>query len=80
MLMTEYDEELVRKYDRMDGIEEGKEIGQKVGMEIGLKVLVQSLKKRCNDFGSLYAEVTSYDEYANVTKDEVLKYYNLNKK
>ena len=33
MLMTEYDEELIRKYDR----KEGEEIGRKQGEEIGMK-------------------------------------------
>ena len=38
MLMTEYDEELVRKYDRMDGIEEGKEIGEDLFADLVLKL------------------------------------------
>ena len=48
------------------------------GIEKGLKVLVLSLKNYVSDFDSLYAAVTKNEEYRNVSRDEVMKYYKQN--
>lgn len=45
------------------------------GIEKGLKALVLSLKNYVSDFDSLYAAVTKNEEYRNVSRDEVMKYY-----
>ncbi len=45
------------------------------GIEKGLKALVQSLKDYVEDFDSLYAAVIRNEEYSNVTKEQVMKYY-----
>ncbi len=45
------------------------------GIEKGLKALVQSLKGYINDFDSLYDAVIMNEDYSNVTKEQVMKYY-----
>ncbi|MBE5831484.1 MAG: hypothetical protein E7306_07070 [Butyrivibrio sp.] len=49
--------------------------GIEKGIEKGLKALVLSLKNYVSDFDSLYAAVTKNEEYRNVSRDEVMKYY-----
>ncbi len=46
-----------------------------IGLDQGLKALVSSLKKYIKDFDSLYKEVISNEEYSQMTKEEVKKYY-----
>ena len=41
----------------------------------GLKALVQSLKEYIKDFDSLYNAVIRNEEYKNVSREEVMKYY-----
>jgi len=45
------------------------------GLDIGLKALVDTLKKYCKDFKSLYKEVISNEAYANFTEEQVKKFY-----
>ena len=51
------------------------ERGMEKGLEKGLEALVNSLKKYCSDFYTLYQNIVENEEYANVTEDEVKKYY-----
>ena len=51
------------------------ERGMEKGLEKGLKALVGSLKKYCSDFYTLYQSVIENEEYADVTEDDVKKYY-----
>ena len=46
-----------------------------IGLDQGLKALVSSLKKYIKDFDALYKEVISNEEYSQMTKEEVKKYY-----
>jgi len=46
------------------------------GLDKGLKALVDTLKKYCKDFQSLYKEVVSNEAYANVTEEQVRSLYN----
>ena len=48
------------------------------GLDQGLKALVTSLKKYITDFETLYKEVISNEEYAEVKEDDVRKYYQAN--
>ena len=48
------------------------------GLDQGLKALVTSLKKYIDDFDTLYKEVISNEEYAEVKEDDVRKYYQAN--
>ncbi len=57
------------------GIEQGIERGIERGIEKGLKALVQSLKEYIKDFDSLYMAVTRNEDYKDVSKEEVMKYY-----
>jgi hypothetical protein len=45
------------------------------GIEKGLKVLVRSLKDYIKDFDSLYKAVTKNEDYKDVSREEVMKYY-----
>lgn len=47
----------------------------KKGMEKGLRALVNSLKTYIKDFDSLYEAIIKNEDYANVIKDQVRKYY-----
>ena len=49
--------------------------GMEKGMEKGLKVLVISLKEYISEFDALYSAVKKNEEYAGVSREEVLKYY-----
>lgn len=49
--------------------------GIEKGIEKGLKALVQSLKEYIHDFETLYKAVIKNEEYRNVSREEVMKYY-----
>ena len=49
---------------------------KKQGIEQGLKALVRSLKEYIHDFETLYKAVVKNEEYKDVSRDEVMKYYN----
>ena len=49
--------------------------GLEQGREEGVRALVNSLKEYIKDFDSLYNAVIRNEEYKNVTRDEVMKYY-----
>jgi hypothetical protein len=51
------------------------EEGQKAGVQTGLAALVNSLKKLLPDFASVYQAVVENESYANVTEEEVRKFY-----
>ena len=53
----------------------GIEKGEERGIEKGLKALVNSLKEYIKDFEDLYAAVIRNEEYKDVTRDAVRKYY-----
>ena len=45
------------------------------GIEKGLKALVQSLKEYIKDFDTLYKAVVKNEDYKNVSREEVMKYF-----
>ncbi len=45
------------------------------GIEKGLRALVNSLKVYIKDFDSLYEAIIKNEDYANVSKEQVRKYY-----
>ncbi len=45
------------------------------GIEKGLKALVNSLKVYIKDFNKLYEAIIQNEDYANVSKEQVRKYY-----
>ena len=49
--------------------------GIEIGIQQGLKALVASLHDFIPEFDALYATVIKNEEYANVSRDEVMKYY-----
>jgi hypothetical protein len=49
--------------------------GIEKGIEKGLKALVRSLKDYIKDFDSLYKAVTKNEDYKDVSREEVMKYY-----
>ena len=49
--------------------------GRAEGRAEGLASLVDSLKKFCPDFDTLYQNVVENKTYADVTEDDVKKYY-----
>ncbi len=61
---------------REEGREQGREEGREQGREEGIRALVNSLKEYVKDFDSLYNAIIRNEEYKNVTRDEVMKYYN----
>ena len=58
---------MIRNLGREEGIKEGK--------NEGLKALVKSLKAFIKDFNQLYAAVIENEEYADMTEEQVKKYY-----
>ena len=62
---------MIRHLGREEGIKEG----IKEGKNEGLKALVKSLKAFIKDFNQLYAVVIENEEYADLTEDQVKKYY-----
>ena len=62
---------MIRHLGREEGIKEG----IKEGKTEGLKALVKSLKAYIKDFKQLYAAVVENVEYADMTEDQVRKYY-----
>ncbi len=66
---------MIRHLGREEGIKEGREEGIKEGKTEGLKALVKSLKAYIKDFKQLYAAVVENVEYADMTEDQVRKYY-----
>ena len=75
MLLTEFD---AKKHDRHtynDGKEDGLAEGKAEGLDEGLKAAVQMLKPFCKSFEELYQTVKSNPTYANVSEEEVRKYY-----
>ena len=57
------------------GLTKGLTIGLEEGLEKGLRALVKSLKAYIKDFDSLYDAVIENEDYANVSKEQVRKYY-----
>ncbi len=57
------------------GIEKGIEQGIEQGIEKGLRALVQSLKEYIHDFEPLYKAVIKNEDYRNVSREQVMKYY-----
>lgn len=49
--------------------------GIEKGIEKGLRALVNSLKAYIKDFDSLYEAIIKNEDYANVSKEQVRKYY-----
>ena len=49
--------------------------GIRKGIEKGLRALVNSLKVYIKDFDSLYEAIIKNEDYANVSKEQVRKYY-----
>lgn len=45
------------------------------GVEKGLRALVNSLKDYIKDFDALYEAIIKNEDYANVSKEQVKKYY-----
>lgn len=50
-------------------------LGREEGKNEGLKALVKSLKAFIKDFNQLYAAVIENEEYADMTEEQVKKYY-----
>ena len=67
MCITEYNEQETMYAFREEGREEER--------EEGLKALVETLKKFTNDFETLYKAVVENKNFANVTVEQVRKYY-----
>ena len=79
MTLTEYDEQEQMKLFREEGREEGMRLGVQRGIgqgwEKGLKALVESLKNFLPDFDALYDTIIKNEDYKDVTKEQVRKYY-----
>ena len=73
--ITEFDEKVYTDGIREEGREEGRREGHEEGREEGLKALVESLKDFLPDLDSLYAAIIKNEAFANVTKQQVMKYY-----
>lgn len=59
-----------------DGRAEGKAEGKVEGKVEGLKALVRTLKEVFHDSSAVYEAVIRNEEYHDVTKEQVLDYYN----
>lgn len=65
-----------REVGREEGREEGRAEGREEGRQEGLSILVCSLKKHMPSLDAVYSEITSYETYKNVTKEEIEAVYN----
>ena len=63
------------KIGEKKGIKIGEEKGLKAGIEKGLKALVRSLKEYTSDFDAVYNSVIKNEDFSEVTKDHVMKYF-----
>ena len=54
---------------------EGMQKGMQLGLERGLKSLVDMAKDFCNDFESIYRLIIKNEDYKDVTREQVMKYY-----
>ncbi len=85
--ITEFDEKVFTDGIREEGWEEGREEGLaeglslgrqeglSLGREEGLKALVHSLRDFLPDFESVYQAVTRNAEYADISREQLQKYY-----
>lgn len=77
--ITEFDEKVFTDGIREEGWEEGREEGLaeglSLGREEGLKALVHSLRDFLPDFESVYQAVTQNAEYADISREQLQKYY-----
>ncbi len=58
-----------------EGHAEGLEEGIEKGIEKGLAALVRSLRQFLPDFEAVYAAVIKNEEYADCSREEIIKYY-----
>ncbi|MBQ7919332.1 MAG: hypothetical protein IJ324_05270 [Lachnospiraceae bacterium] len=54
---------------------EGMQTGMQLGLERGLRSLVDMAKDFCNDFESIYSLIIKNEDYKDVTREQVMKYY-----
>lgn len=60
-----------------DVYEEGHEIGLKEGLQEGISALVKTLKPILKDFDLVYDAVVQNEAYADFTREDILKYYQM---
>ncbi len=78
-----YDVQATRREARAEGLEEGMQKGMQKGriegleegIEKGLAALVRSLKQFLPDFETVYDAVITNEEYADCSREEIMKYY-----
>ena len=58
-----------------EGMQKGMQKGIQLGLERGLKSLVDMAKDFCNDFESIYSLIIQNEDYKDVTREQVMKYY-----
>lgn len=75
MSIFEYDEEKELALYRQAERKEGEDAGLTKGKTVGLKALVNTLKPILPDFEAVYKAIVSNEEYADITKEEIKKYY-----
>lgn len=81
--ITEFDEKVftdgIREEGREEGLAEGLSLGRQEGLSLGreegLKALVHSLRDFLPDFESVYQAVTQNAEYADISREQLQKYY-----
>ncbi len=69
--ITEFDEKVFTDGIREEGLAEGLSRGR----QDGLKALIHSLRDFLPDFESVYQAVIRNTEYANISREQVQKYY-----
>ncbi len=77
--ITEFDEKVftdgIREEGREEGLAEGLAEGLSRGRQDGLKALIHSLRDFLPDFESVYQAMIRNTEYANISREQVQKYY-----
>ncbi len=63
------------KVDMCKAIKELIEVGREEGREVGLRALVISLSLLLPDSDTVYQAVIKNEDYSNVSKEQVMKYY-----
>ena len=76
MLEVEYMSYYANMHDQYNaGLEAGHMSGYKAGYKDGLFAMVKVLKPLLKDFDKVYDAVTETEEYAGITREEVMDYY-----
>ena len=76
MLELEYMSYYANMHDKYnEGLKAGHDEGVNEGLKTGLIAMVEALKPILKDFDKVYDAVAETEAYADITREEVMEYY-----